>query len=381
METILPLIEYADAISNTNRNKKKKINYRSILCIGEKSSFFKKELTDHGFLCIEIKEVSQAVVLLKKALGSEGFMPDAIIADVDLEPSSMNNLLNMLKNSARFRAVPLFMFSEDLDKQLLKKYYNISLIDDIYSRLSDVKEIVNRISFLGSYKKQINNINLEDCVTVVNNNYKFELNYFLKRTEDILIAGILLIVLLPLFLVVAIAITFESRGPVLYKSKRAGNGFKIFSFYKFRTMYTDADTHLDKLKHLNQYENEEGNNAGFFKISNDPRVTRVGAFLRNTSLDELPQLYNVLIGDMSVVGNRPLPLYEAHTITTDNWSKRFLAPAGLTGLWQVEKRGKKDMSAAERLELDISYANKWSFVSDVSIMVKTPKALIQRDNV
>jgi len=106
----------------------------------------------------------------------------------------------------------------------------------------------------------------------------------------------------------------------------------------------------------------------------------VGILLRKTSLDELPQLVNVLIGDMSLVGNRPLPLYEAATLTTDEWAKRFLAPAGMTGLWQIKKRGKKEMSVEERLSLDINYAEKYSFLYDMWIMANTPTALFQKTN-
>jgi len=107
----------------------------------------------------------------------------------------------------------------------------------------------------------------------------------------------------------------------------------------------------------------------------------VGAFLRNSSLDELPQLFNVLLGDMSLVGNRPLPLYEAETLTTDVWAERFMAPAGITGLWQIKKRGQDDMSVEERIGLDIAYANRNNFMYDLWIMANTPTALIQKSSV
>lgn len=119
----------------------------------------------------------------------------------------------------------------------------------------------------------------------------------------------------------------------------------------------------------------------FIKISNDPRVTRIGKFIRNTSIDELPQLFNVLKGDMSIVGNRPLPLYEAEKITSDSFSQRFLAPAGITGLWQVTKRGGKDMSEEERMQLDNEYARNYSLWYDIKLILRTIPALFQKDNV
>ncbi|WP_372489949.1 sugar transferase [Chitinophaga sedimenti] len=148
-------------------------------------------------------------------------------------------------------------------------------------------------------------------------------------------------------------------------------------------MRADADKMVKELSHLNQYDTKNTDAAGpvFFKLSNDPRVTKLGAFLRNSSLDELPQLLNVIKGDMSLVGNRPLPLYEAATLTTDTYAGRFNAPAGLTGLWQIKKRGQKEMSVDERIGLDIDYAEKYSFMYDMWIMAQTPKALIQKDNV
>jgi lipopolysaccharide/colanic/teichoic acid biosynthesis glycosyltransferase len=241
-----------------------------------------------------------------------------------------------------------------------------------------------------------------------------------KRLFDIAFAGAVLLVLLPLLAVVAALIWLESPGPIFYYSYRVGTNYRIFRFWKFRSMRPNADQQLAALKNThNQYQaapaehaandcacggdcqgqliDKQGRlvcerqhrqarraseEAAFVKFVNDPRVTRVGAFLRNTSIDELPQLFNVLRGDMSIVGNRPLPLYEAEKLTTDQFATRFLAPAGITGLWQVSKRGGKGpMSADERKGLDVKYARNYSLKSDLLILLKTVPALFQQENV
>ncbi len=187
----------------------------------------------------------------------------------------------------------------------------------------------------------------------------------------------------PVLALIALLVKLESKGPVFYISKRAGSGYDVFDFYKFRSMRVGADAELQQLMHLNQYAGigeSEGDNA-FVKIENDPRITRLGRILRNTSIDELPQLINVLKGDMSIVGNRPLPLYEAEMLTKDGSAGRFLAPAGITGLWQVTKRGGNDMSISERIALDIEYARNFSVLYDFRIILKTVPALLQQSAV
>lgn len=234
-------------------------------------------------------------------------------------------------------------------------------------------------------------------------------------------ATTLLILISPLLLLVALLIKLESKGPAIYSSKRVGQNYKIFDLLKFRTMLLDADKQTDVMKNLNQYSspsfladkstdecpfckilkrpcspilhNDEGEicenlfilrkekSAAFYKIKNDPRVTKLGRFLRMTSIDEIPQLINVIRGDMSIIGNRPLPLYEAEKLTSDSAIARFNSPAGLTGLWQVTKRGKADVSETERIELDKEYSRTFSFKTDLKILLKTIPALFQKENV
>ena len=242
-----------------------------------------------------------------------------------------------------------------------------------------------------------------------------------KRLLDITVAAVLLVLLSPVFLLIALAVALESPGPVLYSSKRVGQYWRVFDFLKFRTMRVDADSLLRDIQHLNAYDSQDGDggadgrNGGrgdlrvahvatatllgdegwvtekqvaaavqktsFLKVENDPRITRVGHFLRNTSLDELPQLINVVAGDMSLVGNRPLPLYEAETLTTDADAERFLAPAGITGLWQVTERGGSEVSEERRKQLDNEYARAHGLWYDLKLLFQTPFASFQSANV
>ena len=260
-----------------------------------------------------------------------------------------------------------------------------------------------------------------------------------KRLFDIIVASLAIILLSPVFILTAIAIRMESKGPILFKSKRVGTNYAIFDFLKFRSMYVDAEHQLKELsKERNQYKEQEAEepkstitaplgdqaemammnmgmesdmmigdeeimlvgddfvvaesdfnkqkedeiNNAFVKIEDDPRVTKVGKFIRKFSIDELPQLFNILKGDMSIVGNRPLPLYEAEKLTADSSIDRFMAPAGLTGLWQVEERGRGGaMSAEERKQLDITYGQTYSFLLDMKIILRTFTAFKQKGNV
>lgn len=145
-------------------------------------------------------------------------------------------------------------------------------------------------------------------------------------------------------------------------------------------IFVADDFHLTEAEYLARRKKLKTNN--FFKLQNDPRITHIGKIIRKFSIDELPQLINILKGDMSVVGNRPLPLYEAEQLTSDEYIERFMAPSGLTGLWQVEKRGREGiLSPEERKQLDIIYAKKFSFWFDLKIICRTFTAFIQKENV
>jgi lipopolysaccharide/colanic/teichoic acid biosynthesis glycosyltransferase len=309
-------------------------------------------------------------------------------------------------------------------------------INDTLSMNASVTELNKKIQFISDRE----GIMFDDQVSK-KHILRFKIPLW-KRLFDIVFSGLAIIILSPVFIITAIAIKLESPGPIMFKSKRVGTNYTIFDFLKFRSMYSDAEKRLKEVSKEagNQYaekeEPEEGKNAtitaplgdeaemammamgmesdmmigdeevmlvgddyvvaesdfskqkeeeinnAFVKIENDPRVTKVGRFIRKYSIDELPQLFNILKGDMSIVGNRPLPLYEAEKLTVDSSIDRFMAPAGLTGLWQVEERGKGGlMSAEERKQLDITYGQTYNFLLDMKIIFRTLTAFVQKENV
>jgi len=353
--------------------------------------------------------------------------PDAIICDFNLPGNDGLFLFDWLRGQAAYNTTPFILLDREFNSEVFKLAFN-KRVDDFYVTSSALPEnLFSRIQFLCDFKKKVSTSSIKDRTGEV---YKMPIS---KRIFDILVASGVLLLASPFLLLIIIAIRLESKGKVYYISKRVGR--KTFDFYKLRSMRTGSDELLNKLaKEKNQYntilkpatnyldtpcprcskltegetcspvmyvnnkqvcdywhnfqKNENAkSNSTFVKIIDDPRVTRVGKFIRNTSIDELPQLINVLKGDMSIVGNRPLPVYEAELLTADTLSKRFLAPAGITGLWQVELRGKGGiMSEAERMRLDNEYAdhfkgNNFSFWYDIKLILRTIPALLQKSSV
>ena len=193
-------------------------------------------------------------------------------------------------------------------------------------------------------------------------------DFAVKRSFDLIGAVLLLVVLAPVMGLAALAIKLTSRGPVLYRSMRPGIGGKAFACLKFRTMVSGAEQLQDDLESQNE------RSGAIFKIRADPRVTGVGRFLRRWSLDELPQLFNVLRGEMSLVGPRPLPKRDFDRL--EPWHrKRYLVLPGMTGLWQVSGRSELDFD--ELVRLDFLYLERWSVFLDLTILVKTIPAVIR----
>ena len=300
-------------------------------------------------------------------------VPDFIIIDRNYEPVALTKFVNWLHSNKWSFLVPVLYNDLALTKSELKHLSNSGVADDILNIETYCDQLTTKAKFLKKYKSN----KLGESKVLLLPAEKIHIG---KRIFDISVSMILLTILSPVMLLIALIIKIDSKGPIIYRSKRAGKGFKVFDFYKFRTMVIDADSQINQLASLNIYQDSKQKSA-FFKIKNDPRITRIGSFLRNTSLDELPQMFNVLMGDMSIVGNRPLPLYEAASLTTNETAERFLAPAGITGLWQVTRRGNENMSAEERIYLDITYARSLCFVTDFKILVHTPLALFQKSSV
>jgi exopolysaccharide biosynthesis polyprenyl glycosylphosphotransferase len=183
-----------------------------------------------------------------------------------------------------------------------------------------------------------------------------------KAVFDVSLAGLLLVLLAPLFLAIAVWIKLDTGGPVFFRQHRVGRGGETFRMYKFRTMHVDAEQRLQAMRGENEF-------AGvLFKIRADPRVTRAGRVLRRHSLDELPQLINVLLGEMSLVGPRP-PLHSEVEQYPQDMRRRLVVKPGMTGLWQVS--GRSDLSWEDSIRLDLQYVENWSLTVDLVILMRT----------
>jgi len=194
-------------------------------------------------------------------------------------------------------------------------------------------------------------------------------DWAVKRTFDIGVSLFVGVLLLPLWLLVALAVRLESRGPVFFRDRRIGVGEREFGMLKFRTMVAGADTLQAGL----EAENEAG--GALFKIRDDPRVTRFGRVLRRLSLDEIPQIVNVLQGEMSLVGPRPLPLRD-YALLEENHKARYAVLPGMTGLWQIS--GRSGLTYDDLVRLDLTYLENWSIWLDITIIAKTIPAVLTR---
>ena len=352
-----------------------------LLCIGPNSKEVGEQMKAYHYKTLKFSMFDKAMQWLNACVMKQIPMPDAIICDTKLSGEDLFKNVSRMKRNPDMQPSAVIFVSSAYDEEE-KRQAILSGADDYYSRpMLNFEDLDFRIKFIKEFMKvEDQGARHGEAIPEVKPRINSSLT---KRAFDIIVSLGILLVASPVLLVIAILIKLDSKGPVFYISKRAGTGYKIFDFYKFRTMKTGADAELAQLAALNKYDNasetEKNDSPVFFKLEKDPRVTRLGHFLRKTSIDELPQLINVLKGDMSLVGNRPLPLYEAEMLTKDEWAMRFLAPAGITGLWQITKKEKRNMTPEERLALDITYSKNNSFWNDLKILMKTLPAAVQSE--
>jgi len=247
--------------------------------------------------------------------------------------------------------------SQDLVRQILaqahRNHLDVKIVPELYQEIAlhSLTDFMGGIPVMSLHREPIP-----------------ENKLFVKRVIDVVLSSIALLLASPVLIVIAIAVKLDSRGPAFYCAPRVGKKGRKFVFYKFRTMVVDAEQQKERLRALNQ------RSGPFFKIQNDPRITRVGYWLRKVSLDELPQLWNVLKGDMSMVGPRPHPLDDFAQYQLEDLRRLDVMP-GITGLWQVSAR--KDPSFEKNLALDLEYIENWSPLQDFKILLKTVPAVFR----
>ncbi len=358
----------------------------------------------------------QGNVLAAENYLKSGQMPDAILCEMTISGGDGLAMHEWVRKRRDLDSICFLLldtvFKEELYKEAIGKR-----IDDFYLiPLPPLDGLINRILFLREYRKKLKPIEPE---------LSREISYSMpgsKRIFDIIVALVALMALSPLLLLIAVAIKLESKGSVLFVTRRIGTGSRIFDYLKFRSMRQDADSQSARPSapsNGNKYRSEnlqidfertcpkcsqlrantfcsplifvgtnriceywysvqtkEASNArlDLLKNTNDPRVTKVGKIIRQTGIDRLPQLINVLKGDMSIVGNLPLPIYKAEQLSMGEMSRRFLAPAGMTGLYQVLFR-QGDVTEADRNMIDVTYSdhfigNNYSFWYDFRLLLR-----------
>lgn len=344
---------------------------------------------------------------------TENGLPDGVLCEINLTGDNGFDFFDFwVDQFDAEKTVPFFILDDEKNQETLIKAQE-KRINEVYIKPTPIETIISRILILKKNDSGTNVAGISRSISYTS----YETPFF-KRTFDIVSASIGLVLLSPLLLIFIIAIRLESKGKAFYTTKRVGSGYNVFDFYKLRSMYTNADKRLQELSHLNQYlkevhpstsekhslhekqgwhqsQGEATVEAGTLKMNsenasvrfeNDPRHTKIGHIIWKSGIDRWPQLINVLKGDMSFVGNRPLPVYEAELLTTSDWKKRLYAPAGMTGLWKIEVRRKyKAMSSEARKDLDNKYAEiakkNYSFWDDMWIIFRTIPAIFQKKNV
>jgi Undecaprenyl-phosphate galactose phosphotransferase WbaP len=275
--------------------------------------------------------------------------------------SKFVSLLNIPTIIIAIPSLPLEQLTE-LTNNIQKQVKNILLIPDLKGIALTNTELYHLFT-------------QELFLLKIRNNLKSPYNRFIKRTFDITVSLLLLPVLVPLISILGVLIKIESPGPVFYRHMRVGRGSRSFGIYKFRSMYRDSQARLEKILRTDPEAKQEWESS--FKLKNDPRITRIGAYLRRTSLDEIPQILNVLTGEMSLVGPRPVVEEEITKYYKEHSDYYELVRPGITGLWQVS--GRNDVDYAVRVRLDSWYVLNWSLWLDTLMLFKTIRVVLNKE--
>jgi lipopolysaccharide/colanic/teichoic acid biosynthesis glycosyltransferase len=274
--------------------------------------------------------------------------------------------------------VPFLLLDDNKIPELVEKAQQ-KKIDAVYFKPVTVEALVSRILLIKNEKTLAQNLVVGK--TIPTTCYKTPV---IKRALDIVLASLLLLIVSPFLLLFAIAIRLESGGRIYYISKRVGSGYNLFDFYQLRTMYALSGRRLKEISRLN-HDIKETSKLNLENLDADPRISKVGRILRKLQMDELPQLFNVLKGDLSIVGNRPLKIHDAELLTPEDLTHRMSGPAGVTGIWKLRSiRRLKRMSHDERRALDNKYykiaRRKFSIWSDLWIIARTIPVMLRRGN-
>jgi lipopolysaccharide/colanic/teichoic acid biosynthesis glycosyltransferase len=313
--------------------------------------------------------LQQGVSFLRELLMDQ-YRFRGIMIDVPLHKLQLEKFMQFMQG-AGLDQVPVLYVSTHLSQREVDEMISIHVVDDIVHPIRDIFTIGERMDFVGQVKR-------EDAERRKQGRRRFSvmaaLQTVLKRILDIILSSVLILIFAPVMLVIAILIRLDSSGPIFHNAYRAGKGYTIFKFYRFRTTKVGTARLVTSLSQINLFRDH---GATFLKACDESSVTGIGQWLRRTCLNELPQLFNVWKGDMSMVGNRPLPLNEASQLTNDAFVERFNAPAGITGLWQIHVDGD---SIRDRVQDDLMYAKQRTLWLDFTILCRTPAAWWRKVN-
>jgi len=322
--------------------------------------------------------------LLNKNIG----VVKSIVIDTKDNFLNIKNLLDK-EEYAGFEIIKYIDIDEFIQKKINIDYIDVIIINEsclekskfisVYSKLINhvnLVYIIPDIKEIPVLNSELEYFNMGDLLFFrIKNNLNSKFNQILKRSFDITLSILMFPLFIVILILVAIIIKLDSPGPIFFRQNRIGKNGKVIKIYKFRTMYVDAEKRLKNLLENNPSLKKEWEKTR--KLRNDPRITKVGKFLRKTSLDELPQIINVIKGDMSFVGPRPVLQEELDKYYKDFSKFYFIVKPGITGLWQVS--GRNHIDYEKRVRLDVFYITNWSFWLDIIILIKTFKAVLKKE--